>query len=74
MTLVNRGEEALACPTCGGTVFEAEKVTPLVPELALVQVSEKGRVYHRRCFVCCRCRRPQEDKLQVKSESTLGGL
>ena len=29
------------------------------------KVSEKGQVYHRRCFVCCKCHRPQEDKLQV---------
>ena len=31
-------------------------------------MTEKGQVFHRRCFVCCKCHRPQEDKLQVQSD------
>ena len=34
-------------------MFEAERIT------------EKGKNYHRRCFTCCKCSRPQDDKLQV---------
>ena len=30
-----------------------------------VQVVEKGRAFHRRCFTCSTCARPQDDKLQV---------
>ena len=41
------------CPRCGGVVFEAEKVV------------EKGLTYHKRCFRCATCNRPQDDKLQV---------
>ena len=40
-------------------VFEAEKIT------------EAGRSYHRRCFVCCQCKRPQDDKLQVCVQFTV---
>ena len=49
----SRAEEG--CPNCGGVVFEAEKV------------GENGKYYHKRCFICCKCRRPQDDKLQVNS-------
>ena len=48
------------CPRCGGSVFEAEKVV------------EKGRAYHRRCFTCVACNRPQDDKLQVQNHATFG--
>ena len=43
-----------ACPRCGGAVFEAEKVV------------EKGLAYHKKCFTCSKCNRPQDDKLQVR--------
>ena len=42
------------CPRCGGAVFEAEKVV------------EKGLAYHKKCFTCSKCNRPQDDKLQVQ--------
>ena len=48
-----KGGESNGCPRCGGAVFEAEKVM------------EKGKAYHKRCFTCVTCNRPQEDKLQV---------
>ena len=35
-SVIKPANEALACPNCGGSVFEAEKVT------------EKGKVYHKR--------------------------
>lgn len=41
------------CPRCGGAVFSAEEVI------------EKGLTYHKRCFTCISCNRPQVDKLQV---------
>ena len=31
-----------------------------------------GKKYHKKCFICCKCRRPQDDKLQVNlSNSTV---
>ena len=30
------------------------------------EVVEKGRIYHRKCFTCIKCNRPQDDKLQVR--------
>ena len=36
-------------------MFEAEKVV------------EKGVAYHKKCFTCSKCNRPQDDKLQVGS-------
>ena len=41
------------CPRCGGAVFKQE------------EVMEKGRNFHKRCFSCKKCHRPQADKLQV---------
>ena len=41
------------CPRCGGAVFKQEEVI------------EKGRNFHKRCFTCKKCNRPQADKLQV---------
>ena len=55
-------DEAHACPKCKGSVFEAEKIV------------EKGKVYHKRCFVCCKCSRPQDDKLQVATNIVLPKL
>lgn len=49
----NSGASSKCCPRCKGTVFEAEKVV------------EKGLTYHRKCFTCVKCKRPQDDKLQV---------
>ena len=51
--MIKPNNENQGCPKCGGSVFEAERIT------------EKGRNYHKRCFVCCKCKRPQDDKLQV---------
>lgn len=50
----NSGASSKCCPRCKGTVFEAEKVV------------EKGLTYHRKCFTCVKCKRPQDDKLQVR--------
>ena len=41
------------CPRCGGAVFKAEEIV------------EKGRNFHKACFTCKKCKRPQADKLQV---------
>jgi ribosomal protein S27AE len=48
-----RQQSGRGCPRCGGAVFEAEKVV------------EKGITYHKKCFTCAKCNRPQDDKLQV---------
>ncbi len=45
------------CPRCGGAVFQAEGVV------------EKGLAYHKKCFTCVKCNRPQDDKLQVRIRS-----
>ena len=47
------GPSSQGCPRCGGSVFKAEEVI------------EKGRTYHKKCFTCVKCNRPQDDKLQV---------
>ena len=52
-TTVSPDEQSQGCPRCGGAVFQAEAV------------SEKGLTYHKRCFTCVNCNRPQNDKLQV---------
>ena len=52
-TTVSPGENNTGCPRCGGAVFQAEAVL------------EKGLAYHKRCFTCINCKRPQTDKLQV---------
>ena len=44
------------CPRCGGSVFKAEEVV------------EKGRTFHKKCFTCIKCNRPQDDKLQVRKD------
>ena len=41
------------CPRCGGAVFQAEEII------------EKGISFHKKCFTCCQCTRPLNDKLQV---------
>ena len=45
--------DGLGCPRCGGAVFKQEEIV------------EKGRNFHKRCFTCKKCSRPQADKLQV---------
>ena len=41
------------CPRCGGAVYQAEEII------------EKGISFHKKCFTCCKCTRPLNDKLQV---------
>ena len=50
-TTVAQGDNV--CPRCNGAVFQAEEIV------------EKGHSYHKRCFTCINCNRPQLDKLQV---------
>ena len=40
-------------PRCGGAVFANEEII------------EKGISFHKKCFTCCQCTRPLNDKLQV---------
>jgi hypothetical protein len=52
-TTVAPDEASKGCPRCGGAVFQAEEVI------------EKGISFHKKCFTCINCKRPQTDKLQV---------
>ena len=52
-TSVSSEDTTKCCPRCNGAVFQAEEVI------------EKGISYHKRCFTCVNCNRPQTDKLQV---------
>ena len=52
-TSVSTEDTTKSCPRCNGAVFQAEEVI------------EKGLSYHKRCFTCVNCNRPQTDKLQV---------
>ena len=52
-TSVSSEDTTKCCPRCNGAVFQAEEVV------------EKGISYHKRCFTCVNCNRPQTDKLQV---------
>ncbi len=50
------------CPRCGGSVFKAEEVV------------EKGQIFHKKCFTCIKCNRPQDDKLQVRKHCIIWKL